>query len=95
LLTRELCGLSGAWLLTDGIKGAQKEAEDASAAAGITEALALAGRVLKGPQAELVLQPLRLAFQTKHVKLVEPALDCLHVIDHPSFYWPLLVRLPV
>jgi hypothetical protein len=51
---------------------------------GITEALASAGRVLEGPQAELVMQPLRLAFETKHVKLVEPALDCLHVIDRLS-----------
>ncbi|KAK3127408.1 hypothetical protein QOZ80_7AG0572890 [Eleusine coracana subsp. coracana] len=69
----------------DGIKGAQKESEGAPAAAGITEALASAGRVLEGPQAELVLQPLRLAFETKHVKLVEPALDCLHKLiayDH-------------
>jgi hypothetical protein len=41
--------------------------------------LASAGRVLEGTQAELVLQPLRLAFETKHIKLVEPALDCLHV----------------
>ncbi|XP_062190117.1 brefeldin A-inhibited guanine nucleotide-exchange protein 5-like [Phragmites australis] len=71
----------------DSIKGAQKEEEGAAAAAaaGITEALASAGRVLEGPQAELVLQPLRLAFETKHLKLVEPALDCLHKLiayDH-------------
>ncbi|CAN6199456.1 unnamed protein product [Urochloa humidicola] len=51
----------------------------------ITEALASAGRVLEGSQAELVLQPLRLAVETKHIKLVEPALDCLHKLiayDH-------------
>lgn len=32
-----------------------------------------------------MLQPLRLAFETKHIKLVEPALDCLHKLiayDH-------------
>ena len=52
---------------------------EAAAAAPITQVLASAGRVLEGTQAELVLQPLRLAFETKHVKLVEPALDCLHV----------------
>ncbi|XP_062187526.1 brefeldin A-inhibited guanine nucleotide-exchange protein 5-like isoform X2 [Phragmites australis] len=62
----------------ESIKGAQKEEDGAAAAAGITEALASAGHVLEGPQAELVLQPLRLAFETKHIKLVEPALDCLH-----------------
>ncbi|KAG2646178.1 hypothetical protein PVAP13_2KG490600 [Panicum virgatum] len=63
----------------DNIKGATAEG------AVITEALASAGRVLEGPQAELVLQPLRLAVETKHVKLVEPALDCLHKLiayDH-------------
>ncbi|CAN6183816.1 unnamed protein product [Urochloa humidicola] len=63
----------------DSIKGATAEG------AVITEALASAGRVLEGPQAELVLQPLRLAVETKHVKLVEPALDCLHKLiayDH-------------
>jgi guanine nucleotide-exchange factor len=72
----------------DAIKGAaaagQEEGGDA-AAAPITQVLASAGRVLEGTQAELVLQPLRLAFETKHVKLVEPALDCLHKLiayDH-------------
>lgn len=45
----------------------------------LTTALACAGHVLEGRQAELVLQPLRLAFETKNIKLVEPALDCLHV----------------
>ncbi|WVZ66373.1 hypothetical protein U9M48_015604 [Paspalum notatum var. saurae] len=63
----------------DSIKGATPEGTV------ITEALASAGRVLEGPQAELVLQPLRLAVETKHVKLVEPALDCLHKLvayDH-------------
>ncbi|KAF3320985.1 brefeldin A-inhibited guanine nucleotide-exchange protein 5 isoform X2 [Carex littledalei] len=51
----------------------------------ITEVLASAGRALEGTQAELVLQPLRLAFEYKNVKLVEPALDCLHKLiayDH-------------
>ncbi|XP_073005233.1 brefeldin A-inhibited guanine nucleotide-exchange protein 5 [Typha latifolia] len=51
----------------------------------ITTALACAGHTLEGAQAELVLQPLRLAFETKYIKLVEPALDCLHKLiayDH-------------
>lgn len=55
------------------------------APAPVTQVLASAGRVLEGTQAELVLQPLRLAFETKHIKLVEPALDCLHKLiayDH-------------
>ncbi|XP_078156946.1 HOPM interactor 7 [Carex rostrata] len=51
----------------------------------INEVLASAGRALEGTQAELILQPLRLAFEYKNVKLVEPALDCLHKLiayDH-------------
>ncbi|KAK9137313.1 hypothetical protein Sjap_007907 [Stephania japonica] len=51
----------------------------------ITVALASAGQTLGKAQAELVLQPLRLAFETKNLKLVEPALDCLHKLiayDH-------------
>lgn len=51
----------------------------------ITEVLASAGRTLEGSQAEVVLQPLRLAFETKNIKLVESALDCLHKLiayDH-------------
>lgn len=50
----------------------------------ITSALACAGHTLEGTQAELVLQPLRLAFEAKNIKLVEPALDCLHVCGSPS-----------
>lgn len=51
----------------------------------ITEVLASAGLTLEGSQAEVVLQPLRLAFETKNIKFVEPALDCLHKLiayDH-------------
>ncbi|KAH9305376.1 hypothetical protein KI387_009780, partial [Taxus chinensis] len=44
----------------------------------ITATLSTAGHTLEGSDAELVLQPLRLAFETKIPKLVEPALDCLH-----------------
>jgi guanine nucleotide-exchange factor len=54
----------------------------------VTQVLASAGRVLEGTQAELVLQPLRLAFETKHIKLVEPALDCLHVIILLASFFP-------
>ncbi|PKA52423.1 Brefeldin A-inhibited guanine nucleotide-exchange protein 5 [Apostasia shenzhenica] len=51
----------------------------------IITALSSAGHILEENQAELVLQPLRLAFETKNIKLVEPALDCLHKLisyDH-------------
>uniref|UniRef100_A0A7I4C777 SEC7 domain-containing protein n=1 Tax=Physcomitrium patens TaxID=3218 RepID=A0A7I4C777_PHYPA len=41
-------------------------------------ALAEAGHILEGSEADLVILPLRLAFETKQSKLVEPALDCLH-----------------
>lgn len=54
----------------------------------ITATLANAGNTLEGAQAELVLNPLRLAFETKNLKILEPALDCLHVRNytlHVSF----------
>ena len=41
--------------------------------------LANAGHVLQGADAEIVLNPLRLAFDTKNLKVLELALDCLHV----------------
>ncbi|KAL6580183.1 Brefeldin A-inhibited guanine nucleotide-exchange protein 5 [Orobanche minor] len=40
--------------------------------------LSNAGHTLSGAEAELVLNPLRLAFETKNTKVVELALDCLH-----------------
>ncbi|KAJ3670258.1 hypothetical protein LUZ60_010582 [Juncus effusus] len=51
----------------------------------IIETLASAGNTLEGSQAEIVLQPLRLAFESKNIKLIDPALDCLHKLiayDH-------------
>lgn len=45
----------------------------------ITATLANAGSTLEGAEVELVLNPLRLAFETKNLKIMEPALDCLHV----------------
>lgn len=48
-------------------------------AGAITAALASAGHTLGGAEVELVLNPLRLAFETKNLKILEPALDCLHV----------------
>ncbi|XP_052182190.1 brefeldin A-inhibited guanine nucleotide-exchange protein 5 isoform X2 [Diospyros lotus] len=51
----------------------------------IATALANAGHSLEGDQADLVLNPLRLAFDTKNSKVFELALDCLHKLiayDH-------------
>lgn len=45
----------------------------------ITAALAHAGCTLEGADVELVLNPLQLAMETKNLKVLEPALDCLHV----------------
>lgn len=45
----------------------------------ISIVLGNAGHVLHGADAELVLSPLRLAFDTKNLKVLELALDCLHV----------------
>lgn len=47
--------------------------------------LASAGHSLEGAESELVLNPLRLAFETKNPKVLELALDCLHKLiayDH-------------
>ncbi|KAL9273490.1 Brefeldin A-inhibited guanine nucleotide-exchange protein 5-like protein, partial [Drosera capensis] len=52
---------------------------------GIAAALASASHILEGSDSELVLNPLRLAFETKNVKIIELALDCLHKLiayDH-------------
>lgn len=46
---------------------------------GSSGALEIAGHTLGGAEADLVLNPLRLAFETKNTKMVELALDCLHV----------------
>jgi guanine nucleotide-exchange factor len=41
--------------------------------------LAEAGHTLEGSEADLVILPLLLAFESKQSKLIETALDCLHV----------------
>ncbi|KAK6941180.1 Mon2/Sec7/BIG1-like, dimerization and cyclophilin-binding domain [Dillenia turbinata] len=51
----------------------------------VSTTLANAGHTLDGAEVELVLTPLQLAFETKNLKVVEPALDCLHKLiayDH-------------
>ncbi|KAM7259004.1 hypothetical protein ACFE04_014745 [Oxalis oulophora] len=68
----------------------EKEPEQASSrpvniTQTITDTLANAGHTLEGPAVELVLNPLRLAFETKNLKILESALDCLHKLiayDH-------------
>ncbi|KAL6010441.1 hypothetical protein ACLOJK_000873 [Asimina triloba] len=63
-------------------------ADNMNKAAGgsIAASLASAGHTVEGSEAELVLQPLRLAFETKNLKLVEPALDCLHNEGTVTYY---------
>eukprot|EP01018_Ginkgo_biloba_P026874 Gb_07642 [translate_table: standard] len=60
------------------MQGADHSHQNSSMSEAITTTLSTAGHTLEGSEAELVLQPLRLAFETKNPKLVEPALDCLH-----------------
>ncbi|KAJ6406635.1 hypothetical protein OIU84_010195 [Salix udensis] len=64
---------------------AQKASKQAGISRSITVVLANAGCTLEGAEAELVLNPLRVAFETKNLKILEPALDCLHKLiayDH-------------
>ncbi|XP_043689203.1 brefeldin A-inhibited guanine nucleotide-exchange protein 5 [Telopea speciosissima] len=86
----------GSSIDTDGAGAVNYESQDVpdvtvegeghiSTGGNIVMALASAGHTLEVADAELVLQPLRLAFETKNLKLVEPALDCLHKLiayDH-------------
>lgn len=53
--------------------------EHVTAATMAAATMAEAGNSLQGFEADLVLLPLRLAFETKEPKLVETALDCLHL----------------
>eukprot|EP00250_Pteridium_aquilinum_P021613 c25178_g1_i1 orf=72-5432(+) len=50
----------------------------ASTSVSAAATLSTAGHTLERSEADLVLLPLRLAFETKQPKLVESALDCLH-----------------
>ncbi|XP_031092916.1 brefeldin A-inhibited guanine nucleotide-exchange protein 5 [Ipomoea triloba] len=65
--------------------GSEMGASAASPNGNITTALAEAGHTLSGAEAELVLSPLKHAFETKNMKVMELALDCLHKLiayDH-------------
>ncbi|KAF7832317.1 brefeldin A-inhibited guanine nucleotide-exchange protein 5 [Senna tora] len=62
-----------------------EEAEHVKSGNNISRVLGNAGQSLEGDDTELVLNPLRLAFGTKNLKILDPALDCLHKIiayDH-------------
>ncbi|KAI4335137.1 hypothetical protein L6164_013811 [Bauhinia variegata] len=72
---------------TEADQSQKVEAEDGGRPVGgsITTVLANAGLTLEGADVEFVLNPLRLAFETKNLKIVEAALDCLHKLiayDH-------------
>ncbi|KAL8557742.1 hypothetical protein ACS0TY_005012 [Phlomoides rotata] len=57
---------------------AVEDVEPGSRTTSSSGALEIAGHTLGGAEADLVLNPLRLAFETKNTKMVELALDCLH-----------------
>ncbi|KAI3719333.1 hypothetical protein L6452_20230 [Arctium lappa] len=60
-------------------------AAQAASGGNVKTTLASAGHTLEGAESELVLNPLRLAFETKNPKVLELALDCLHKLiayDH-------------
>jgi len=58
---------------------AEHASDDRPKTGNINVVLASAGNTLEGDDAEIVLNPLRLAFETKSLKILESALDCLHV----------------
>ncbi|XP_038710906.1 brefeldin A-inhibited guanine nucleotide-exchange protein 5-like isoform X2 [Tripterygium wilfordii] len=57
---------------------ARQDGKAVGVSGSISTALASAGYTLGEADAELVLNPLRLAFVTKNMKILEAALDCLH-----------------
>ncbi|KHN17773.1 brefeldin A-inhibited guanine nucleotide-exchange protein 5-like [Glycine soja] len=64
---------------------AEHASDDRAKIGNINVVLASAGNTLEGADAELILNPLRLAFETKNLKILESALDCLHKLiayDH-------------
>lgn len=63
----------------DGTERTEMELDANASGEGITKTLANAGHSLEGAEMELVLNPLRLAFETKNPKVIELALDCIHV----------------
>ncbi|THU74569.1 hypothetical protein C4D60_Mb04t34760 [Musa balbisiana] len=87
----ESIGAEGAVAVKEGeapVAGTEKDVtmnKSEETSVPIMAALASAGHTLDRTQAELVLKPLRLAFEMKNIKLLEPALDCLHKLiayDH-------------
>lgn len=77
--------LSESQTVPQSARGADSVGKPVSISETISSVLANAGHTLEGSAAELVLSPLRLAFETKNLKLLESALDCLHKLiayDH-------------
>ncbi|XVF88983.1 hypothetical protein PTKIN_Ptkin19aG0095100 [Pterospermum kingtungense] len=62
-----------------------KQTNQLSSSGEPNQVAASAGYTLEGAEVECVLNPLRLAFETKNLKVFEPALDCFHKLiayDH-------------
>ncbi|KAH6769452.1 HOPM interactor 7 [Perilla frutescens var. frutescens] len=59
-------------------ESASEDVEPTSSSGSITTVSEIAAHAQGGADADLVLSPLRLAFETKNIKLVELALDCFH-----------------
>ncbi|KAG9443870.1 hypothetical protein H6P81_015210 [Aristolochia fimbriata] len=82
---KDKSNLDGSGSVSDTVNEAAHSEKPARSSPNINVVLSTAGSTLEGADAELVLQPLRFAFETKNVKLVESALDCLHKLiayDH-------------
>ncbi|KAI3739034.1 hypothetical protein L2E82_29391 [Cichorium intybus] len=63
----------------------EMDSETNTSSGNITKTLENAGQSLEGDELEIVLNPLRLAFETKNPKVIELALDCIHKLiayDH-------------
>ena len=63
-----------------------------SANEAISATLSSVGHTLEGSKVEFFLQPLRLAFETKNPKLIEPSLDFLHVssVHYYMLHFPMI-----
>ncbi|XP_068661146.1 brefeldin A-inhibited guanine nucleotide-exchange protein 5-like isoform X2 [Aristolochia californica] len=82
---KDKSNMDGSGSVSETGDGADHSEKPVKLSPNINALLSSAGCTLEGADAELVLQPLRLAFETKNIKLVESALDCLHKLiayDH-------------
>ncbi|KAJ9682577.1 hypothetical protein PVL29_018491 [Vitis rotundifolia] len=65
-------------------EGVERVGRPVSTSGTITAVLAHAGHTLEGAEVKLVLNPLRLAIETKNLKVLEPALDVFINSSHMS-----------